>query len=109
MNRFLWRYCFHDVNATTFCFIIGSIMTICGASFGAYRWVEGSLTGQVESAGTVALSLLPTIIGLQLLLQALVLDMVDTPQLPLSRLPGARRRPAGGTATNGNVLHLRRE
>ncbi|HWM24526.1 MAG TPA: glycosyltransferase family 2 protein [Chthoniobacterales bacterium] len=92
MNRFLWRYCFYDVNATTFCLIIGGLMTIGGVSFGAYRWVEGSLTGQFQSAGTVALSLLPTIIGMQLLLQALVLDVVDMPRLPLSRLLGARRR-----------------
>jgi glycosyltransferase involved in cell wall biosynthesis len=91
LNRFLWRYCFHDVNATTFCLIIGGIMTICGVSFGAYRWVEGILTGQFQSAGTVALSLLPTIVGLQLLLQALVLDVVDIPRLPLSKLLGARR------------------
>lgn len=109
MNRLLWRYCFYDVNATTFCLIIGGIMTICGASFGAYRWIEGSLTGQFQSAGVVALSLLPTIVGLQLLLQALVLDVVDTPQLPLSRLLGARRVSTGKPVTNGNVLHLRRE
>jgi dolichol-phosphate mannosyltransferase len=93
MNRLLWRYCFYDVNATTFCLFIGGLMTIGGVSFGAYRWVQGSLTGQFQSAGTVALSLLPTIIGFQLLLQALVLDVVDTPRLPLSRLLGARRGP----------------
>jgi glycosyltransferase involved in cell wall biosynthesis len=94
VNRLLWRYCFYDVNATTFCLIIGGLMTIGGVSFGAYRWVEGSLTGQFQSAGTVALSLLPTIVGFQLLLQALVLDVVDMPRLPLSRLLGARRVPS---------------
>jgi glycosyltransferase involved in cell wall biosynthesis len=94
MNRLLWRYCFYDVNATTFCLVIGGLMTIGGVSFGAYRWVEGILSGQFQSAGTVALSLLPTIIGFQLLLQALVLDVVDMPRLPLSRLLGARRVPA---------------
>ena len=93
MNRLLWRYCFYDVNATTFCLLVGSIMTIFGVSFGVYRWVEGSLTGQFQSAGTVALSLLPTIIGLQLLLQGLVLDVVDLPRLPLSQLLGARHPP----------------
>ena len=91
MNRLVWRYCFYDVNATTFCLLAGGIMTIGGVSFGAYRWLEGSLTGQFQSAGTVALSLLPTIVGLQLLLQALVLDVVDLPRVPLSRLLGARR------------------
>lgn len=97
MNRLLWRYCFYDVNATTFCLIVGGIMTISGVSFGVYRWVEGGLTGQFQSAGIVALSLLPTIIGLQLLLQGLVLDVVDLPRLPLSQLLGAphpRTRPA---------------
>lgn len=97
MHRLLWRYCFYDVNATTFCLIVGGALTIGGASFGIYRWAEGSLTGQFQSAGTVALSLLPTIIGLQLLLQGLVLDVVDLPRLPLSQLLGARQtrtRPA---------------
>ena len=92
MNRLLWRYCFYDVNATTFCLIVGGIMTISGVSFGAYHWVEGSLSGQFQSAGVVALSLLPTIIGLQLLLQGLVLDVVDLPRLPLSELLGPRHR-----------------
>jgi hypothetical protein len=90
MHRLFWRYCFYDVNATTFCLIAGVALTLGGASFGIYRWVEGSLADQFQSAGTVALSLLPTIIGLQLLLQGLVLDVVDLPRLPLSQLLGAR-------------------
>ena len=70
---------------------------ISGVSWGVYLWVEGSLTGQFQSAGIVALSLLPTIIGFQLLLQGLVLDVVDLPRLPLTQLLGARHprtRPA---------------
>src|SRR5437588_6735450 len=97
MNRLLWRYCFCDVNATTFCLIVGGSTTISGVSWGVYLWVEGSLTGQFQSAGIVALSLLPTIIGFQLLLQGLVLDVVDLPRLPLTQLLGARHprtRPA---------------
>jgi hypothetical protein len=92
IRRLLWRYFFYDVNATTFCLVAGAALTLGGASFGIYRWVEGSLAGQFQSAGTVALSLLPTIIGLQLLLQGLVLDVVDVPRRPLSQLLGAHNR-----------------
>jgi len=97
MNRLLWRYCFCDVNVTTFCLIVGGSTMISGVSWGVYLWVEGSLTVQFQSAGIVALSLLPTIIGFQLLLQGLVLDVVDLPRLPLTQLLGARHprtRPA---------------
>jgi hypothetical protein len=91
MQRLLWRYCFYDVTATTFCLIAGGTLTVAGASFGAYRWIQGSLTRQFQSAGVVALSLLPTIVGLQLLLQALVLDVIDSPRMPLSRLLTTQR------------------
>ena len=88
MQRILWRYLFYDISATTFCLFAGLIMTFAGVLFGALRWMQGGMSGELQSAGTVALALLPTMMGLQLLLQALVLDVIDKPPLPLQCLLG---------------------
>ena len=89
IQRILWRYLFYDISATTYCLFTGLVMTFAGCLFGAVRWTQGGMSGELQSAGTVALALLPTIVGLQLLLQALVLDVIDKPVLPLQRLLGA--------------------
>ena len=100
LQRILWRYLFYDISATTFCLFSGLAMTFAGVVFGTLRWTQGGMSGEVQSAGTVALALLPTIIGLQLLLQALVLDVIDKPPLPLQRLLGLDHPPGQNTASS---------
>ena len=90
LNRLFWRYYFYDVNATTLCLSVGLVSTGFGVGFGLFRWFTGVHSGQLQSADTVALSLLPTIVGVQLVLQALVLDVIDRPYLPISRLLGSQ-------------------
>ena len=48
--------------------------------FGAYTWAQSWLRSQFASTGTVMLSVLPFLVGFELVLQALVLEMRDTPR-----------------------------
>jgi glycosyltransferase involved in cell wall biosynthesis len=85
MKRVLWRYFVHDINATTICMVMGVMLASFGVGFGAWRWFVGMETGVFQSPGTVALSLLPIIVGTQFMLQALLLDVMDRPNVPLCR------------------------
>jgi glycosyltransferase involved in cell wall biosynthesis len=98
MHRVVWRYFVHDINATTICMVVGVILFCFGVSFGAWRWLVGMETGIFQSAGTVALSVLPTIVGTQFMLQALLLDVMDRPDTPLCRhqKPGSRGQSLSG-------------
>jgi len=60
-------------------------MFIFGMVFGAYHWVLSGITGQSSSSGTVMLSALPVIIGLQLILAFLGHDISSVPTKPFHR------------------------
>jgi glycosyltransferase involved in cell wall biosynthesis len=84
LRRLMWRYFIYDTNAVTVLLFVGSLSLAGGAAFGFYRWHEGVIAGQVQTTGTVALALLPVIVGIQMLLQAWLLDIVNMPAAPLA-------------------------
>jgi len=51
-----------------------------GVGFGIYLWIKSILTHVQTSTGTVMLAVLPLILGFQLVLEALVLDIHETPR-----------------------------
>lgn len=84
VSRFVWRYFIYEVNAVTLFTLAGVPLVLAGVGFGGVEWVRSAREGAFASAGTVALALLPTILGCQLLLQAMLLDVMEKPTLPLS-------------------------
>jgi hypothetical protein len=46
-----------------------------GLVFGAYHWIESATTGQVATTGTVMVAVVPIVLGVQLLLQGLSLEV----------------------------------
>jgi glycosyltransferase involved in cell wall biosynthesis len=84
LRRLFWRYFIYDINAVTVLLFVGSLSLAGGAAFGFYRWHEGIIAGRVQTTGTVALALLPVIVGIQMILQAWLLDIADKPAAPLS-------------------------
>jgi len=88
VHRIWWRYFIYDINIVTIFLITGSLLFFGGGAFGAYRWSQNWAEGHEQSAGTVALAMLPMILGFQMLLQAVVLDMMESPATPISDILG---------------------
>jgi glycosyltransferase involved in cell wall biosynthesis len=82
-HRILWRYYVYSMSAVTIFLTVGGLLTAGSLAFGSYRWYLGAFAGQTQSAGTVALGLFPAIIGVQMLLQAMILDILDKPSTPI--------------------------
>ena len=97
IRRILWRYFIHDLSAVTVLLVAGSILTFFGIGFGSYSWIQGSSEARYQSAGTVALAILPTILGFQMLLQAVMFDVMDRPTIPLHKLLQIPSRDAPAT------------
>ncbi len=90
LKRVLWQYFVADFNAVSLFLVSGIPLVVFGLVFGIYHWIESYLRGALTPTGTVMLSVLPLILGFQLLLQALVLDVQSAPQRPLQT---RQRRP----------------
>ncbi len=80
IRRFVHRYIWQDFTAVSVFVIIGVLSTLFGVTFGSYHWIRSLVTLQTATAGTVMLSAVPVILGFQLLLQAIVLDIENVPK-----------------------------
>ncbi|HEV8579107.1 MAG TPA: glycosyltransferase family 2 protein [Thermoanaerobaculia bacterium] len=74
------KYVLRDFSPIALFLFLGVLLFGWGAGFGIYLWIETALTGIATPTGTIMLSLLPLILGFQLLLQAIVLDIQETPK-----------------------------
>lgn len=75
-----WRRVFHKYVVVNFhpialFFFSGLLLNFVGLSFGLYLVIVKLLTGITPSSGTVMLAVLPVILGFQLLLSAVTMDM----------------------------------
>ena len=79
VNRFISRICkkyiLYDFSAIGFFYIFGLILLGFGIFFGAYHWGISIYTDNPATTGTVMISVLPIILGFQLFLQAIVLEI----------------------------------
>ena len=60
------------------------LMFAFGAGFGAIQWAESIASGVPSTAGSVMISAVSLIFGLQLLLAFLSYDITSTPKIPLN-------------------------
>lgn len=79
-RRVYQKYVLRDFSPIALFLITGLLLFFWGLLFGLYLWVRTKLTGEPTPTGTIMLALLPLILGFQLLLQALVLDIQETPK-----------------------------
>ena len=79
-RRLLWRYLFYEVSPVAVFGILG--LMLCGFAlvFGGYQWIKNASQNIPTPTGTIMLAALPLILGFQLLLQAVVLDIQNTPR-----------------------------
>jgi dolichol-phosphate mannosyltransferase len=78
--RFYQKHILRDFSAVALFMLTGLPLLTFGVGFGAYTWLQSFLRNQFASTGTVMLSVLPFLMGFELVLQALVLEIKDTPR-----------------------------
>jgi glycosyltransferase involved in cell wall biosynthesis len=79
VRRFAWRFVkrhvVNDFGLIAMLTFIGAVFLVFGVVFGAYHWVDSAVSGHVATAGTVMIAVVPIILGAQMLLQALSLEV----------------------------------
>lgn len=89
--RRLWtQYFLRDFNAATLFLLSGAASTLFGSVFGAFHWWRSVVSQSPATTGTVMLAVLAIILGVQFLLQGLVLDIHGVPSQPLQILANRR-------------------
>lgn len=85
VKRFFYLYLLRDFNMGSIETLAGLPLVLFGIIFGIWHWVRSVTTGQLASTGTVMLAVLPLVVGVQLLLAALGVDIANRPETPLQR------------------------
>ncbi len=82
-KRIFYNYYLRDMSLASFELPLGGCMLIFGFVFGLYHWLFSSHSGIITPLGTVMLSVLPLILGFQLILAFLAYDIASVPRRPL--------------------------
>lgn len=84
-KRLLLCYFLRDFHLASIEWLLGPALLVFGVVFGTVQWSAHVSAGVEASAGTVMLSALPVLIGLQLTLSAIGFDIQNQPQEPVHR------------------------
>ncbi|MFH0982676.1 MAG: glycosyltransferase family 2 protein [Planctomycetota bacterium] len=84
IRRLFWRYIVYDFSAVSVFLLLSIPLLVWGLWFGIGAWRRSVETGTPATAGTVMLAAMPIIMGFQLLLEAVVVDIGNVPRIPLS-------------------------
>jgi dolichol-phosphate mannosyltransferase len=79
-SRFYRKHVLRDFSAVALFMLTGLPLLAFGTGFGAYSWLQSYLHNRVTPTGTVMLSVLPLLVGFELVLQGLVLEIKDSPR-----------------------------
>lgn len=83
MKRIFYSYYLRDFSIASLYLLLGVPLLAFGFLFGVAEWIESLLDGKPASAGTVMLAGLPIILGMQMLLGFLAVDVAAEPRLPV--------------------------
>ena len=78
--RIYQKYVLRDFSPIAVFLFLGLFFFSWGTGFGFYTWWRSAVTGEIATTGTVMLSVLPFLIGFELILQAVILDIQGTPK-----------------------------
>ena len=77
-HRIYHKYMLIDFSPIALFLILGLLLFVWGMLFGSYLWIKAIITKTDTPLGTLMLVVVPLILGFQLLLQAIVLDIQET-------------------------------
>lgn len=81
-KRVFYNYYLRDMSLASIELPIGILMLVGGTIFGLSHWAQSASSDIPTTAGTVMLSALPVIIGIQFILAFLGYDIASTPKRP---------------------------
>ena len=90
LRRLIVRYFIRDFTPVAVFLVAGTLLCGFGLGFGVENWMARAGSGQPTPTGTLLLALLPLLVGFQLVLQAVVMDIGNVPSISPWRY--ARRR-----------------
>jgi glycosyltransferase involved in cell wall biosynthesis len=85
-KRIFYNYYLRDMSIASIELPLGIALLIFGVSFGGYHWFLSLKTGLPALTGTIMLSAMPVIIGLQFILSFLAYDISSVPRRCLHRM-----------------------
>jgi dolichol-phosphate mannosyltransferase len=80
VERIFLKYFIYDFNMASVYILLGLPMFFLSVFWGIIEWIDSVITGIPRSAGTIMLVALPIIISLQMLLQAVNIDIYSIPK-----------------------------
>lgn len=89
-KRIFYNYYLRDLSLASIELPLGLLLVIFGAGFGLFSWHDSAQANAVTPAGTVMLSALPILMGLQFLLAFLGNDIGSVPRRPRHKAFRAR-------------------
>ena len=92
-KRIFYNYYLRNMSIASIELPIGVTLLLFGCIFGVYEWGISVRSGVTASAGTVMLSALPVIVGLQFILSFLSYDISAVPSYPVHGLLRYRQSP----------------
>lgn len=82
-KRIFYNYFLRGMSVASFELLLGTIILLFGALFGAYHWIYSARHGISTPIGTIMISALSILCGLQLLLAFLNFDFASVPRRAL--------------------------
>jgi glycosyltransferase involved in cell wall biosynthesis len=84
IKRIIYRYFLYEFSISSICLVSGLGLGSFGLLYGVKSWLHFKSLQIFASSGTVMLAALPTMIGVQLLLTFVILDVQNQEKKPLS-------------------------
>ena len=84
LRRILLKYYIYDFSMMSLYLMVGIPLLLFGGIFGGIKWIEYASQDIPAPTGTVMLPTLSVILGIQILLSAIEIDMNSTPRKALS-------------------------
>jgi glycosyltransferase involved in cell wall biosynthesis len=82
-KRIIYNYFLRGFSSASLSLATGLVFCLFGLLYGLVAWAESSATGVPATTGTVMLSVVPLLVGFQLLLSFLQYDVAMTPDRPI--------------------------
>lgn len=92
-KRIFYNYYLRNMSLASIELPLGVLMFLFGVIYGGAHWFESARAGIETPAGTVMLSALPILMGMQLILAFLANDIASVPTRPLHKTTGYQRIP----------------